>query len=113
MDGLPQGADVRWNNLEEDMPWMEEDMFWMQLPNGIGIDAGAYGYHRDFLQVTVVYEDFNYGELERSICKDIPQMISEVVRLSNKWIDEKLLVQAKKIYNWNRKEGWKNKPNDY
>lgn len=88
--GLPSTCSVVWSHLYEnsDHHINDEDIVWINLNNGIMIDAGQYGKDPSFFKVEVVPENDEWESLETSICKTTSEVASEITRLANKFSDK-------------------------
>ncbi len=103
LDGLPEQTNVHWNHLEKDIHSIhnDEDTVWLELPNGLGIDAGCYGWNRQppykNFRIEVVFTLWHWHCVEYSICISPEEAASEIVRLSNKWNKPEMLEIARRI----------------
>ena len=106
---LPEKTELHWNHLynTEGMT-LDQDALWLELSNGIGIDAGAYGRRDKLLRVDVVYCHYGSWEsIEHSLCRSTEEIAREVERLANKYLDSFLLERAKEIALSRAKKLWK------
>lgn len=84
LTGLPNDATIKWNNMGN-IP--DEDMVWVVLDNGIGIDAGQYGID-PFFRVVVIPEEresLEWTPVETVLCQTLEEVAAEIVRLANKY----------------------------
>lgn len=96
--GLPPTATIYSVNICENSEdhIHDQDMAWIQLANGIHIDAGQYGTP-PFFRVVVVPPDCEWEPVEESLCRTTQEVAAEFVRLANKYDDEWYATLAKRL----------------
>lgn len=112
LDGLPDGCNIHWNHLPRSSKhsWLDQDMVWLELPNGIGVDCGAYGREDRILRVDVLFTKWGWHRIESSLCRHTEEAAQEIVRLANKFMDAQLFELARSMshnrmkYEWGKKE---------
>src|SRR6516165_9147821 len=95
LDGLPEGCTIHWNRLSSQGPYCEDEVF-LELPNGISVECGVYKHHKEF-RVDVVFAKWEWHSIEHSWCRNAAEAAAEIVRLSNKYMDDGLLALAGEV----------------
>jgi hypothetical protein len=96
LDGLPDGCTILWNRLSSTGPYCQDEVA-LELPNGIGVECGVYRYKK-FFRVDVVFTKWGWWHtIEHSWCRTAVEAAAEIVRLSNKYMDDGLLTLAREI----------------
>ena len=96
LDGLPDGCTIHWNRLSSKERHSEDEVF-LELPNGISVECGVYHRYANVFRVDVVIAKWDWHSIEHSWCRDAVEAAAEIVRLSNKYMDDSLLSLAREI----------------